>query len=58
MITFSVNKVAKDFLRRKEQVDHLPKCKLKVHVIELDEAFEKLISLGTCTISPKNRDQN
>jgi hypothetical protein len=49
--TFSVCKVAEYFLRRNEQVDHLPHGKLKVHVIEFEQAFEEFASFGSGRVS-------
>lgn len=46
-ITFPVMKVSVDFLRSNEEVDHLPKGELKIHLLEVAQLPNELVPLGS-----------
>ena len=51
VFTFSVYEITEDFLRRNEQIEHLPHGELEVHVAEAQQPLEELAALGTSRVS-------
>ena len=45
LLAFSMHKIAVDFLRMDEQIEHLPSGKLKVHLPQMNKPPHKTLQL-------------